>query len=290
MWCWTLEVAKFTLFKHEYLRWLNGDAPLLFIFSGVSKSGLSCTCRSNNTGFAHQGISESRFAMVHMGDHRHVPDVGLFVHDLPNLVYREVHLRDKDRFIRCWLWSKYDWVLCVGDNMWLSKQMNASGCGLKDGNLQRQCDSLSSCLWFSIESNIVLYVCVVCVCFIKLYTHCQLNYNVKEKEDITRIAILVTVIVHWTLYMLLNYIMLIYLSIWDIFWRGSPGKSRIPGSKYHIIGIASTRGHENHPWKQRTWQRCGCTMSAQFLGSRLCAAISSARRCPAIHSANDKLV
>ncbi len=26
--------------------------------------------------------------------------------------------------------------------------------------------------------------------------------------------------------------------------RGSPDKSRIPEAKYHIIGVASTRGHE----------------------------------------------
>lgn len=35
--------------------------------------------------------------MVHMGDHRHVSDVGLFVHDLTDLVYSEVHLRTKNK-------------------------------------------------------------------------------------------------------------------------------------------------------------------------------------------------
>lgn len=30
--------------------------------------------------------------MVHVGDDRHVPDVGLLVHDGPDLVYCEVHL------------------------------------------------------------------------------------------------------------------------------------------------------------------------------------------------------
>ncbi len=143
----TRGIATFILFKHEYLRWLNGDTPLLFVFSGVSKSGLSCTCRSNNTGFAHQGISESRFAMVHMGNHRHVPDVGLFVHDLPNLVYREVHLRDKDKFIKCWLWSKYDWVFVCRGQCVMSKQINASGLLFKG-----KCDSLSSYLWFFNQS------------------------------------------------------------------------------------------------------------------------------------------
>lgn len=35
--------------------------------------------------------------MIDVGDHRHVPDVGLFVHDGPYLVYREVHLEEWER-------------------------------------------------------------------------------------------------------------------------------------------------------------------------------------------------
>ncbi len=31
------------------------------------------------------------------------------------------------------------------------------------------------------------------------------------------------------------------------FRGGFPGKVRIPGSKYHVIGVASTRGHEKQP-------------------------------------------
>ncbi len=31
------------------------------------------------------------------------------------------------------------------------------------------------------------------------------------------------------------------------FWRGSPDKIRIAGAKYHVIGFASTRGHEKQP-------------------------------------------
>lgn len=30
--------------------------------------------------------------MIHVGNHRHVPDVGLLVHDGPDLIHREVHL------------------------------------------------------------------------------------------------------------------------------------------------------------------------------------------------------
>ncbi len=32
-----------------------------------------------------------------------------------------------------------------------------------------------------------------------------------------------------------------------IFWRGFPGKIRIAGAKNHVIGFASTRGHEKQP-------------------------------------------
>ncbi len=31
------------------------------------------------------------------------------------------------------------------------------------------------------------------------------------------------------------------------FRGGFPGKVRIPGAKYHVIGVASTRGHEKQP-------------------------------------------
>lgn len=31
--------------------------------------------------------------MIHVGDHGHVPDVGLLVHDGPDLIHSEVHLR-----------------------------------------------------------------------------------------------------------------------------------------------------------------------------------------------------
>lgn len=30
--------------------------------------------------------------MIHMGNHRHVPDVGLLVHNGPDLIHREIHL------------------------------------------------------------------------------------------------------------------------------------------------------------------------------------------------------
>ena len=37
--------------------------------------------------------------MVHVSDDRHVPDVGLVVHDLTDLVYRKVHLeKEKGEF------------------------------------------------------------------------------------------------------------------------------------------------------------------------------------------------
>lgn len=40
--------------------------------------------------------------MVHVGDHGHVPNVGLFVHDLTDLVYCEVHLRQREHIDFFW--------------------------------------------------------------------------------------------------------------------------------------------------------------------------------------------
>ena len=47
--------------------------------------------RNRDVHLCHQGVREGGLAMVHMGDHRHVPDVLLLVHALPHLVHREVH-------------------------------------------------------------------------------------------------------------------------------------------------------------------------------------------------------
>jgi hypothetical protein len=45
----------------------------------------------DDTGFADEGIGERALAVVHMGNHGHVPNVVLVVHDLTDLFYCEVH-------------------------------------------------------------------------------------------------------------------------------------------------------------------------------------------------------
>lgn len=65
---------------------------LLLVFPGVSEAGLPSPGRGDDTCLAHQGVRQSGLAMVHAANDRHVPDVGLLVHDGPDLVYCEVHL------------------------------------------------------------------------------------------------------------------------------------------------------------------------------------------------------
>ena len=50
------------------------------------------TC--DDAGFADEGVGERGLAVVHVGNHRHVTDVPLLIHDLTDLVDREVHHLD----------------------------------------------------------------------------------------------------------------------------------------------------------------------------------------------------
>merc|ERR1719328_979774 len=70
---------------------LDGDASLLLVLPGVSGSGLSSLGGSNDTSLGYQGVCQGRLAVVHVGDHGHVPDVPLLVHTCSHLVYCEVH-------------------------------------------------------------------------------------------------------------------------------------------------------------------------------------------------------
>lgn len=76
----------------EHVRRFNGDAALLFIFARVCEAGLSGPGRSDNPSLGHQGVRQGGLPMIHMGDHRHVSDVGLLVHDGSDLIHRKVHL------------------------------------------------------------------------------------------------------------------------------------------------------------------------------------------------------
>ncbi len=66
------------------------------------------------------------------------------------------------------------------------------------------------------------------------------------------------------------------------FRGGFPGKVRIPGAKYHVIGVASTRGHEKQPMatvlkypnsagKLRTWQHSAQTQPTSLPQASLTA-------------------
>lgn len=76
----------------KHIRWFYGDAALLLIFAGVCEAGLSGPGRSDDPGFGHQGVGQRGLPVIHVGNHRHVSDVGLFVHDGPDLIHSEVHL------------------------------------------------------------------------------------------------------------------------------------------------------------------------------------------------------
>lgn len=80
----------------NHIRWLDGDAALLLVFTRVCETGLSGTGRSNDPRLGHQGVCQRGLSMVHVGNHRHVPDVGLLVHDGTDLIHCEVHLMGRE--------------------------------------------------------------------------------------------------------------------------------------------------------------------------------------------------
>ena len=73
-------------------RGLDGDAPLLLVLSGVGGAGLPGLGGGDDPGLGHQRVGQGGFAMVHVGDHGHIPDVVLLVHAFSHLVYRKIHL------------------------------------------------------------------------------------------------------------------------------------------------------------------------------------------------------
>lgn len=79
--------------KFDNLRGLDGDASFLFVLPGIGEPGLTSPGTGNDTSFADQRVCQRRLAMIDVGNHRHVTDVFLFVHDVTDLVYSEVHLK-----------------------------------------------------------------------------------------------------------------------------------------------------------------------------------------------------
>lgn len=76
----------------HHIRGFDGDAALLLVFARVCEAGLSGAGRCNDPRFGHQRVSQRGLPMIHVGNHGHVPDVGLLVHDGPDLIHSEVHL------------------------------------------------------------------------------------------------------------------------------------------------------------------------------------------------------
>lgn len=79
-------------FSTQHSRWFDGDAALLLVFASVCEAHLSGLGWSYDPRFGHQRVGQSGLAMIHVGDHRYVSDVGLLVHDGPDLIHREFHL------------------------------------------------------------------------------------------------------------------------------------------------------------------------------------------------------
>merc|ERR1719430_1871600 len=91
---WLCDEGKILLFhieEHRNSRGFDGDAAVLFILPGVRGSSFSSLGRSNNPSLCNKRVCKSRLAVIDMSDHRHVPDVLLLVHKLPDFVDREVH-------------------------------------------------------------------------------------------------------------------------------------------------------------------------------------------------------
>lgn len=80
------------VFLQKHIRGFDGDAALLLVFTRVREARLPGARRSNDARLGHQRVSQSGLPMIHVGNHRHVPNVGLLVHDGTDLIHSEVHL------------------------------------------------------------------------------------------------------------------------------------------------------------------------------------------------------
>ena len=76
---------------------LDGDAALLLVLPGVGGPRLAGLGRRDDAGLGQQRVRQGGLAVVHMGDHGHVADVVLLVHDPTDLVDGEIHLEDTNK-------------------------------------------------------------------------------------------------------------------------------------------------------------------------------------------------
>ena len=82
------------MLEDHHLRGLDGDTPLLLVLPGVSGPGLAGLAGGDDAGLGDEGVGQGGLAVVHVGNHGHVPDVPLLVHTFSHLIYREVHLKE----------------------------------------------------------------------------------------------------------------------------------------------------------------------------------------------------
>ena len=76
-----IESARMVMvYTGRHLRGLDGDTSLLLVLPGVSGPGLSGLGGGDDTSLGHQRVCQGGLAVVHVGNHGHVPDVPLLVH------------------------------------------------------------------------------------------------------------------------------------------------------------------------------------------------------------------
>jgi hypothetical protein len=72
---------------------LDSDTTLLLILSGIGETSLTSLSGRDNTGTLHQGVGQSRFTVIDVGNDGHVTNVGNDVHQATHLINCEVHWR-----------------------------------------------------------------------------------------------------------------------------------------------------------------------------------------------------
>lgn len=114
----------------NHIRWFDGDAALLLVFACVCEACFSGAGGSNDPRLGHQRVRQSGLPVIHVGDHRHVPDVGLLVHDGADLIHREVNLKaeglhSSSCFFYSWYLAIYSCPphLCCGSKSYIKKSM-----------------------------------------------------------------------------------------------------------------------------------------------------------------------
>ena len=62
----------------------------MFVLTGVSESGLTSLGAGDDSSLGDEGVCQGGLAVIDVSNHGHVSDILLFVHDLTDLVNREV--------------------------------------------------------------------------------------------------------------------------------------------------------------------------------------------------------